>query len=124
MARAALTTEQLQAFRVRAVEVAMGLFVEHGYEGLTMRGLAKTLGSEESPRDMAVGPQGRFLYLCVRGPDVLRSYEIDPVTGEPTEIHHGEGTPFGGATVAVRHEETIYLGCFTGERMGVLTPVP
>lgn len=54
--------------------------------GLLDTGLAKTLGSEESPRDMAVGPQGRFLYLCVRGPDVLRSYEIDPVTGALSQV--------------------------------------
>lgn len=43
MARAALTPEQLDEFRRRAVEMALGLFIEHGYEGVTMRGLAKVL---------------------------------------------------------------------------------
>ncbi|MEM9456671.1 MAG: TetR/AcrR family transcriptional regulator [Myxococcota bacterium] len=43
MARAALTDEQLADFRRRTVETALGMFAEHGYEGVTMRGLAKAL---------------------------------------------------------------------------------
>jgi len=42
--RAALTREELDAFRTRAVEAAMGLFAEHGYRGVTLRSLAKALG--------------------------------------------------------------------------------
>jgi len=47
--------------------------------------------------------------------------EIDPETGEAREIHAGEGAPFGGATVAVLQDRTLYLGCFTGERIGVVS---
>lgn len=45
---------------------------------------------------------------------------IDPDTGEATELYTGGGEPFGGATVAVEAPGRIYLGCFTGTRMGVL----
>jgi AcrR family transcriptional regulator len=44
MPRAALTAEELNAFRVRAVDAAIGLFAEHGYRGVTLRSLAKALG--------------------------------------------------------------------------------
>jgi AcrR family transcriptional regulator len=39
-----LTTQELGAFRARAVEAATGLFAEQGYRGVTLRSLAKTLG--------------------------------------------------------------------------------
>jgi AcrR family transcriptional regulator len=39
-----LTTQELDAFRARAVQAAMGLFAEQGYRGVTLRSLAKTLG--------------------------------------------------------------------------------
>ena len=42
--RAALTGEELEAFRRKAVDAAMGLFAEHGYRGVTLRSLAKVLG--------------------------------------------------------------------------------
>ncbi|MGB5351569.1 MAG: TetR/AcrR family transcriptional regulator [Polyangiales bacterium] len=44
MARAALTAEELGAFRGRAVAAAAKLFAEQGYAGLTLRSLAKALG--------------------------------------------------------------------------------
>ena len=44
MARAALTVEELHAFRGRAVAAATGLFAERGYRGVTLRSLAKELG--------------------------------------------------------------------------------
>lgn len=44
MPRAALTRQELDAFRARAVQAAMGLFAEQGYRGVTLRSLAKTLG--------------------------------------------------------------------------------
>ncbi len=44
MARAALTTEELGAFRGRAVAAAAKLFAEQGYAGVTLRSLAKALG--------------------------------------------------------------------------------
>jgi len=44
MARAALTVEELHAFRGRAVSAATGLFAERGYRGVTLRSLAKELG--------------------------------------------------------------------------------
>ncbi len=47
--------------------------------------------------------------------------EIDPETGAATELFAGAGAPFGGATVAVLRGDTIYLGSFTGERIGVLS---
>lgn len=42
--RAALTRQELDAFRSRAVDAAMGLFAEHGYRGVTLRSLARELG--------------------------------------------------------------------------------
>jgi len=47
MARAPLTTEELNAFRRRAVEAATRLFAERGYRGVTLRSLAGEL--EVSP---------------------------------------------------------------------------
>ena len=44
MARAALTAEELDAFRARAVAAATKLFAERGYAGVTLRSLAKALG--------------------------------------------------------------------------------
>lgn len=44
MARAALTVEELDAFRGRAVAAATKLFAERGYAGVTLRSLAKALG--------------------------------------------------------------------------------
>ena len=44
MARAALTVEELGAFRGRAVAAATRLFAERGYRGVTLRSLAKELG--------------------------------------------------------------------------------
>jgi AcrR family transcriptional regulator len=44
MPRAALTTEDLDAFRARAVRAAMGLFAAHGYRAVTLRSLANALG--------------------------------------------------------------------------------
>jgi AcrR family transcriptional regulator len=39
-----LTQEDLDAFRARAVDVAMGLFAEEGYRAVSLRSLAKALG--------------------------------------------------------------------------------
>ena len=44
MPRLALTSDQIEEFRTRAVEVATNLFAERGYEGVTMRALATELG--------------------------------------------------------------------------------
>jgi AcrR family transcriptional regulator len=44
MARAALTVDELGAFRERAVAAATRLFAEQGYRGVTLRSLAKELG--------------------------------------------------------------------------------
>ena len=44
MPRAALTEEELSAFRERAVAAATRLFAEQGYRGVTLRSLAKDLG--------------------------------------------------------------------------------
>jgi AcrR family transcriptional regulator len=45
MARAALTDDELQSFRAKAVRVATKLFAERGYDGVTMRAIAKKLGT-------------------------------------------------------------------------------
>ncbi len=50
--------------------------------------------------------------------------ELDPATGALTEVYAGEGPPFGGATAAVIHDGTLYLGCFAGERLGVVRLAP
>ena len=42
--RAALTRQELDAFRRKAVDAAMGLFAERGYRGVTLRSLAAALG--------------------------------------------------------------------------------
>jgi AcrR family transcriptional regulator len=39
-----LTTEEVDAFRARAVDAAMGLFADRGYRGVTLRSLAEVLG--------------------------------------------------------------------------------
>lgn len=44
MPRAALTPEQIDAFRARAVEAATRLFARNGYDAVTMRALASELG--------------------------------------------------------------------------------
>ena len=44
VARAALTVEDLDAFRARAVAAAARLFGERGYAGVTLRAVAKELG--------------------------------------------------------------------------------
>jgi len=44
MPRSALTVEELDAFRERAVAAATKLFAEQGYRGVTLRSLAKELG--------------------------------------------------------------------------------
>jgi len=44
MPRASLTVQELDAFRSRAVEAAVGLFADHGYRGVTLRSLARELG--------------------------------------------------------------------------------
>jgi AcrR family transcriptional regulator len=45
MARAALSSSEIEAFRKRATRAATRLFAEHGYDGVTMRAIAKKLGT-------------------------------------------------------------------------------
>jgi AcrR family transcriptional regulator len=42
--RAALTKAELDAFRARAVDAAMGLFAKHGYRAVSLRSIGKALG--------------------------------------------------------------------------------
>lgn len=44
MARPRLDEDEIEAFRQRIVEVAMRLFAEHGYDGVSLRRLAAALG--------------------------------------------------------------------------------
>lgn len=44
MARPELTSEEKAAFRARICEAALGLFASHGYEGFSLRALARALG--------------------------------------------------------------------------------
>lgn len=44
MPRAALSSEQIDEFRERLVEAATRLFAQHGYDGVTLRGIASELG--------------------------------------------------------------------------------
>lgn len=44
MARAALTRDEIDAFRQEAARVAIGLFAERGYRGVSMRAVASTMG--------------------------------------------------------------------------------
>src|SRR5690606_9753467 len=44
VARAALTEEAIDAFRARAVAAATRRFAEKGFEGVTMRAIATSLG--------------------------------------------------------------------------------
>ena len=45
MPRAALSADEIDAFRKRAVAAATKLFAEHGYEAVTMRAIADELGT-------------------------------------------------------------------------------
>ena len=44
MARPTLTPEEVETFRTRLCEVAMERIAEHGYDGLSLRGLTEALG--------------------------------------------------------------------------------
>lgn len=44
MPRAALSEAEVEAYRQRTVETATRLFAEHGYDGVTMRRIARELG--------------------------------------------------------------------------------
>lgn len=44
MPRASLTQKELDAFRARAVDAAMGLFAKRGYRGVSLRSLGRELG--------------------------------------------------------------------------------
>jgi hypothetical protein len=43
---------------------------------------------------------------------------IDPADGASQVIFEGEGPPMGGVTTAVQVGDALYLGSFTGDRMG------
>jgi AcrR family transcriptional regulator len=44
MGRHSFSQEEIEAQRARVIQAAETLFAEHGYEGVTLRGLAKSLG--------------------------------------------------------------------------------
>lgn len=44
MPRAALTAQEIESFRQRAVEAATRLFAEHGYDAVSMRAVARAVG--------------------------------------------------------------------------------
>ena len=46
---------------------------------------------------------------------------IDPDTFEAREIFAHEGAPIGPATMALQHGEYLYLGTFSGDRIGRYT---
>lgn len=45
-------------------------------------------------------------------------YSINPLDGSTTHLFESSGPPFGGATSAVKTGEHIYLGAFSGNRIG------
>lgn len=45
MPRAALSADEIEAFRTRAIAAATKLFAEHGYEAVTLRAIANALGT-------------------------------------------------------------------------------
>ena len=68
MGRPVLTDEQVEDFRARACEVAMRLFVDEGYEGFTLRALAKELGcSHATPYRYFAGKPGIFAAVRAQG---------------------------------------------------------
>jgi AcrR family transcriptional regulator len=58
MPRAALSSEDLESFRDRLCEVATRRFAAHGYEGVTLRALARELG---------VSPMTPYRYFADKG---------------------------------------------------------
>ena len=45
-------------------------------------------------------------------------YSLDPTDGSSTHVFESSGPPFGGATSAVETGKHIYLGTFSGNRIG------
>lgn len=63
-----LSDEQVSAFRARAVEVAMELFVEDGYEGFSLRSLARAMGcSHTTPYRYFEGKEAIFAAVRAEG---------------------------------------------------------
>ncbi|MCA9607853.1 MAG: TetR/AcrR family transcriptional regulator [Myxococcales bacterium] len=68
MGRPVLSDEQVEDFRQRVCEVSMQLFVEHGYEGFTLRALAKELGcSHATPYRYFAGKPEIFASVRAEG---------------------------------------------------------
>jgi len=61
MPRAALRPDEIDAFRRRAADAAMGLFARDGYDAVTMRSLAEVLGvSAMTPYRYLAGKEALF----------------------------------------------------------------
>lgn len=68
MGRPVLTDAQIDAFRVRACDVGMRLFADVGYEGFSLRALAKELGcSHATPYRYFEGKAGIFAAVRAEG---------------------------------------------------------
>lgn len=66
--RRALGSEELAAFQGAVVEASMRLFVAHGYEGWSLRALAKELGcSHATPYRYFDGKEGIFAAVRIEG---------------------------------------------------------
>ena len=68
MARPALRAEEVASFRKAVVDASMRLFFEHGYEGWSLRALAKTLNcSHATPYRYFEGKAGIFAAVRIEG---------------------------------------------------------
>ncbi len=68
MGRPTLKSEEVEAFRRAIVEASMGLFVEHGYDGWSLRALAKSLGcSHATPYRYFEGKSAIFAAVRIEG---------------------------------------------------------
>ena len=68
MARPALGADEVEAFRQAVVDASMRLFFEQGYEGWSLRALAKTLGcSHATPYRYFDGKTGIFAAVRIEG---------------------------------------------------------
>jgi AcrR family transcriptional regulator len=88
MPRRALSPEDIETFRSRAVEAAMRLFAERGYEGVSLRSVAAALGVS------AMAPYRYFenkaeMFAMVRAEAYRRFADrLQAVPGEPDPLQH------------------------------------
>ena len=107
MPRAALSRKDIDAFREQLCAVAARRFAEHGFAGVTLRGLAAELGALSPSRTVSllVGPEGGFtaeevdlaraagVRTVSLGPRILRAETAGPVLAALVAYASGDLEP-------------------------------